>query len=183
MNRDRTASQLTLFSALVLFGVLGRWLQPDWNFTPVAAIAGFSAYYFGSATLAMLATVAVMSISNLFLPAYDGAAMMAAVYAAFCVPVLLGGWLRARFTWLRFSALCVAPPVAFFLTTNFAHWALHHQYPHTWAGLLEAYAAGVPFFRHGTLPGDVCYTIGVFAVHALAMRWSSLRRAAPLGCV
>ncbi len=175
MNRDRTAHQLALFSALVLFGVMFRWLQPEWNFTPVAAIAAFSAYYFGSAAVAMLATFAVLAISNLILPDYHSPAMMLAVFAAYLIPVFLGRSLHARFSWPRFGALCLAPAVAFFLSTNFAHWALLNQYAHTWEGLLACYTAAIPFFR-GTLAGDLVYTASLFGAYALATRWADFRR-------
>lgn len=185
MNRDRTARQLTLFAALVAFGVLGRWLQPAWNFTPVAAVAGFSAFYFGSAAIALLATFAVLAISNLILPDYQSTGMMLAVFAAYVVPVLLGRGLNRRFSWSRLAALGVVPPVAFYLATNFAHWALLSQYPHTWAGLLECYAAAVPFFRDGTLAGDVFYTAALFGTYALATRGADAHRpihVAHVGC-
>lgn len=180
VNHDRTIRQLTLFSALIAFGVLGRWLQPDWNFTPVAAIAGFAAYYFGSTAIAMLAATAVLAISNILLPQYQNPAMMLAVFAAYSVPVLLGRWLDAKFSWPRLGALCLVPAVAFFLTTNFAHWALVKQYAMTWDGLAACYTAGLPFFR-GTLAGDVFYTVGLFGAYALATRWSAMRSALAVG--
>lgn len=174
MKHDRTIRPLMLFFALVAFGVMGRWLQPDWNFTPVAAIAGFAAYYFGSTAIAMLAASAVLAISNIVLPQYQNPAMMLAVFAAYSIPALLGRWLDARFSWPRFGALCLAPAMAFFVTTNFAHWALVQQYAMTWDGLVACYTAGLPFFR-GTLAGDVCYTVGLFGAYALATRWIAMR--------
>jgi hypothetical protein len=176
VNREHTARSLTVFTALVLFGVLGRLLQPDWNIAPVAAVGGFAAYYFGSMTIAMLTAVAVMAISNFWLPAYDSPGMMVAVLAAYVVPVLLGRWLHTRFSLAKFGVLCIASPVAFFLATNFAHWALTKQYAPTWAGLIECYAAALPFFRYGTLPGDLCYFAAVFGTYAIAKRWSELRQ-------
>ena len=87
VNRENTARSLTVFAALVLFGVLGRLLQPDWNIAPVAAVGGFAAYYFGSTAIAMVTAVAVMAISNFWLPAYDSPGMMVAVLAAYVVRV------------------------------------------------------------------------------------------------
>jgi hypothetical protein len=50
------------------------------------------------------------------------------------------------------------------------------HYPPTWDGLLQCYAAGVPFFR-GTLSGDLVYTVGIFAAYAIAAHWSANRAA------
>jgi hypothetical protein len=176
-NRENLARNLAVFSALVLFGAVGRLVQPDWNVAPVAAVGAFAAWYFGSVALAMLASVAVMAISNLWLPAYQSAAMMAAVFAAYAVPVLLGRWLHESFTLPKFAVLLLASPVAFFLSTNFAHWAFTGQYAPTWEGLLACYAAGLPFFKYGTLPGDVGYTLALFGSHALALRLIQVRQA------
>ncbi|RIK78772.1 MAG: hypothetical protein DCC68_14530 [Planctomycetota bacterium] len=178
MKRENSLQSFILFSALVAFGVVGRWLQPDWNFTPVAAVAGFAAFYFRSVAVSLLATFATLAVSNLLLPDYQSPGMMAAVYAAYCVPAVLGRWLGERRSLGRFAALCGTPAVAFYLTTNFAHWALLKQYEPTWDGLLACYAAGVPFFR-GTLAGDVVYTVGVFGAYVVAMRWVEGRRFEP----
>jgi hypothetical protein len=178
VNREKGPNSLVLFVALVAFGVLGRWLQPDWNFTPVAAIAGFAAYYFGSVGISLLATFAVLAISNLILPDYQSPGMLAAVFAAYCVPVVLGRWLGQKQSLARFAALCGAPAVSFYLTTNFAHWALLKQYAPTWDGLLACYAAAVPFFR-GTLAGDIVYTVGIFGAYAVATRFAEQRRLKP----
>lgn len=177
MTRENSLRSLILFAALVTFGVAGRWLQPDWNFTPVAAVAGFAAFYFGSVAVSLLATFATLAVSNLLLPDYQSPGMMAAVYAAYCVPAVLGRSLGQRPSLARFAALCGAPAVAFYLTTNFAHWALLKQYEPTWDGLLACYAAGVPFFR-GTLSGDVLYTAALFGAYAVATRWAETRHVA-----
>lgn len=165
-----------VFAGLVAFGVVGRWLQPDWNFAPTAAVAAFAAWWFASSLTAVLAPVAVMAISNLLLDDYQGAALGAVIYAAYLIPVGMGRLLRAKFTWPRVAALCVVSPVSFYLITNFAHWALLHQYPHTLAGLTECYARALPFLR-GTAMGDVCYVALLFGGYAilaerLSGRWT-----------
>jgi branched-subunit amino acid transport protein len=177
-KREQTAMQLAMFAGLVLFGVVGRWLQPQWNFTPTAAVAGFAAFWFASPLVAALVPIAVLSISNLRLPDHHGPLMLLAVYAAFCVPLVLGRRVRERLSWPRFTALCLLPAVVFFVTTNFAHWALLNQYPHTWDGLMECYTAAVPFFRDGTLAGDVFYNVVLFGGYAFAVRFAGAASAA-----
>ena len=40
MNRD-TWRELAVFGLLLALGVIGRWAQPTWNFTPLAAVTAF----------------------------------------------------------------------------------------------------------------------------------------------
>jgi hypothetical protein len=46
----------------------------------------------------------------------------------------------------------------FFLSTNFAHWCLTNDYPHTLAGLLACYTAGLPFYRWMPV-GDMAWSL------------------------
>jgi hypothetical protein len=159
----------TFFVATLLvgFGLGGRWLQPDWNVTPVAAVALFAAYIFRSAAGAALVPLFVVSLSNLILPAYNSLGEMACVYLAFLVPVACGRLLRQRYTPLRFAAFSPLPAVTFYLITNFAVWALNHWYPPTLAGLMECYRQGLPFLQK-MLAGDLCYLAAVFGAYVLA---------------
>ena len=162
-NRD-CLRDLTVFALLVAIGVMGRWVQPDWNFTPLMAVTVLGGFYFRSLWVAALVPVGVLTISNFALDAYDSAAVAAAVYATTIVPVLLGRGARGQEGWrlAGIGALCgVVPATTFFIVTNFVHWAATSMYQHTWAGLLSCYAAGVPFYRT-MLMGDVFY-LGLLA--------------------
>ena len=48
MNRDRQQNlqDLLVFALLIAIGVAGRWGQPEWCFTPMAATAIFAGLYF-----------------------------------------------------------------------------------------------------------------------------------------
>ena len=58
-----------------------------------------------------------------------------------------------------FSSLSAS--VLFFLVTNFAY--LYAEYPHNFAGIILAYANGLPFLR-GTIVGDLGYSVALFGV-------------------
>jgi hypothetical protein len=62
-----------------------------------------------------------------------------------------------------------AGSVAFFVITNFASWLYQDQvYGYSFAGLMDCYRAGLPFFR-GTLSGDLLFGGTLFALdYALA---------------
>jgi hypothetical protein len=174
-NRD-CVRDLTVFALLTAIGVVGRWAQPDWNFTPLMAVTVLGGFYFRSALTAALLPVGILTISNLALDAYDSLAVQASVYAMMIVPVLLGCSARGKAGWqlAGASALCgILPATTFFIVTNFVHWAATSMYEHTWAGLLNCYVAALPFYRT-MLVGDVFYLGLLVSCLALAGEKSPL---------
>jgi hypothetical protein len=159
-----------LFAALVLFGVLARQYQVQWNVTPTAALALFAGFLFTQRKLACLVPIAILAVSNLFLPSHHSTGEMLAVYGSFLIPVALGSLVRHRFTLSRVACCTLASSVLFFLITNFAVWLYHRgdAYADSWAGLLACYEAGLLFFRW-MLAGDLAFAGIVFGTYALAM--------------
>ncbi len=64
-------------------------------------------------------------------------------YAAVC---LIGRGLLQRVTVLRVGAAVLASATGFFLLSNFVVWLGSAMYPHSSAGLLACYGAGLPFY-------------------------------------
>jgi len=172
---------LVLFGLLLALGVLGRWFQPDWNVTPVVAVATFAGYYYRRLAIAWLATLAVMTLSNLLLPAYNNYGVMLMVFGMFLLPAALGRWVRGQESYARLAICGLLPALLFFLTTNFAVWYFGAGYEPTWAGLLRCYAAGLPFFR-AMLLGDVFFLAVIFGSFAACREqgWFSRRELAPV---
>jgi hypothetical protein len=168
---QQTVRDLTVFALLVAIGVAGRWAQPDWEFTPIAAAAVFAGRYFSRLTIAALVPLAILVVSDLRLPAYDSLPVLLIKYAMMALPVLFGriladggrGWGLA---W-RCGICGLAPATLFFVTTNLAVWYFESDYPQTLSGLAQCYAAGVPFFR-AMLAGDLFYLALLFGCGALA---------------
>jgi len=158
-----------VFCLLVAIGVVGRWGQPDWCFTPMAAVTLFAGYYFAHRLTALLVPLSVMAISDTLLPAYDRLGVMLAVYTILLMPVLLGGLLRRKMTFSRMAASVTIPATAFWLVSNFAVWCFRDLYPHTAAGLVTCYAAAIPFFR-SMLVGDLFYVTLIFGSCALVTK-------------
>jgi hypothetical protein len=164
-----------------------------WNLTPVGALALFAGARLRS-PLGLLVPLAVMALSDVLLikPLAD-LGMRAfswgtpLIYAAFLTYALLGRGLVGRsFSPLRIGGAAVLGAVQFFLLTNFAVWLLGDglTYPKTLAGLLECYAAGVPFYRQGetpfflfTLAGDLLYSGLFFGLYAVALAAAERRKA------
>ncbi|QDS96781.1 DUF6580 family putative transport protein [Adhaeretor mobilis] len=180
MNRD-TLRELSVFTLLLTLGVVGRWAQPAWNFTPLAAVAMMGGYYFRSLLPAVLLPIGMLVVSDLALLGHDSLAVQASVYVAISLPWVLGRMLRSRslgghHTGRTAIALgCgVASSLAFFAVTNFAVWGFQRYYPHSWAGLVECYAAALPFFRT-MLAGDLAY-VGTLFGGLSAVEWLAERR-------
>lgn len=147
--------------ALVAVSVAGRLWQPAANVTPLAGAAIAAGAVFPNPLVAATVPLSALAISNLALPGYgdsfSGFVMAGVIYAAFAWPVLLGGMVRkGRVLTILGGAL--ASSLVFFLTTNFAHWCLSNDYPHTAAGLIACYTAGLPFYRWMPV-GDVAWSL------------------------
>jgi hypothetical protein len=170
-DNRQTVRDLAVFGLLVAIGVAGRWGQPDWEFTPVAATALFAGCYFSRLAVAALVPVAILAISDLLLPAYDNWPVLVVKYGMMALPILFGRFLireeQERKTPWRWGVCGLAPATLFFITTNLAVWAFQSDYAKTLPGLVECYAAGVPFYR-SMLAGDLFYLTVLFGCAALA---------------
>ena len=142
----------------VLFVTLFRVLPHAPNFAPVGAVAILAGRSLPRRT-AILTTVAAVLISDAVLSRIYGYPFLSYisffVLGAFVLQALLGRALRNQ----RGGAIgaAVGGACLFFLVTNFGVWLQGTMYPLTWAGLLQCYAMGLPFFKM-TLLGTLVWT-------------------------
>ncbi len=129
------------------------------NFAPITALAIFGAAYLPKKQ-AIAIPLAARFISDIFLGFFQWP-LMVAVYACHLLGVLFGLWIKKTpdNRWVKIIGSSVATAVIFFLVTNFAFF--YSYYPHNFAGIIQSYVNGLPFFR-GTLLGDVTYTAVLF---------------------
>jgi hypothetical protein len=92
------------------------------------------------------------------------------VYIGFGLTVLIGfGLLRQRaFTWLRLGGAVAGSTVLFFLVTNFGAWLGSPLYAQSTAGLLAAYAAGLPFLLN-SVAGTIVFSGILFGGYHFAV--------------
>ncbi len=166
MNRD-TIIRFVGFLLLVALIVAGRLLPHPANFTPVAAVALFAGFLFTRRTVALCIPLAAMWVSDAVIGTYDYKVMLV-VYGALLFPVALRPFLRARLTPVRVGVGAVSCSVFFFVTTNLAVWLFGGWYPHTWNGLLQCYAAALPFLRN-MVCCDLLWSTLLFGGYALAV--------------
>lgn len=158
---------------LLCLAALSRLLPHPPNFVPVGAMALFGAAVLPQRWLAVALPLAAFYVSDLVLNNTVYAAYFPGfywgidwwVYGGVILMVVLGlGLLRQRsFSWLRIGGAAVTATLVFFLVTNFGVWAAGGMYPKTWAGLLLAYAAGLPFLLNSLL-ANLLFSGALFGV-------------------
>jgi len=153
MNNHHT-SQWVLATLLIIFGFALRLIPHPANVAPIGAIAMFSALYLPR-RIALIMPLGIMLISDLFIGFYTWQILLS-VYASFVLVGLIGFWVRKHKAFFTVVGGTVLGSAAFFLITNGAVWAFSGMYPPTFAGLLQSYFMGLPFFRN-TLFGDLLY--------------------------
>lgn len=158
------ALRAVLTAVMILLAAAVRIAPHPWNFTPIGAMALFSGAMFRDRRIAFIFPIAALFAGDLFVGLHR---LIPVVYVSFLLNVLIGAWLANRRGILRIGAAVFLGALQFFLITNFAIWKVFDTYPHTAAGLLACYLAGLPFFGN-TLAGDAVYTALLFGVFALA---------------
>lgn len=152
-----------MLAAMILAAAASRLIPHPPNFTPIAAIALFGGAQFSSKRAAFLVPLAGLFFSDLVFGFY---AITPVVYGSFVLTVCLGFWMRRRSV-QRIALGAVASAILFFVLTNFGVWAIDNLYPKTLAGLVDCYAAAIPFFRN-MLMGDWLYSALLFGGFAFA---------------
>jgi hypothetical protein len=167
LSQNENLLYRTLFAVVLIAICAALRIAPHpWNFTPVGAMAIFSGAFIRDRRLAMFVPILTLFLGDIFIGFHK---LMPAVYASFLVSVAIGFWLRGRRTAPRIAGATLLGALQFFLVTNFAVWQFVLFYPHTRAGLLACYVAGIPFFWN-TLAGDAVYATLLFGGFALAER-------------
>jgi len=179
MNQPKNAATSVapgpwVLASLILVAALSRLLPHPPNFSPVEAIALFGGAFFASRALALLVPLLAMLVADLALglvhgglfSGWIGSAGFWLVYLCIAATVVLGFNLRGRAGSARVLGYCLAGSVLFYVVTNFGAWLGSPIYPRNGAGLLQAYVAGIPFFKW-TLLGTIAYAALLFGGFSL----------------
>jgi hypothetical protein len=184
MKNSSLKPRFVIIVMIILAGAFMR-LIPHWpNFTPIAAIALFGGAYLERKHLAYLIPLAALFISDLIIGFYD---YMLPIYLSFAITVTLGMLIRHKLNAGRIFGIAIASSVIFFLLTNFAAWVSSPFYTKDFAGLIQAYVAGLAFFNDGSygisfffneVLGTVFYSLLFFGAFYLAkLRFPILAKA------
>lgn len=149
---------------LSLLVVLSTLLPHPDNVTPIGALGlfagchvrkqGFLLLPVAAAFFADLTTVGIYSVLIMFF-----------VYSGHLLSSLCGRYfVRDRTVVMGLPVAVIAASLGFYLLSNIGNWWVYQ--PHTWAGLLECYALGLPYLMR-TLLGNALYAALFFGVYAL----------------
>jgi len=184
MSVKTTPKNLLLVISLILVAAMSRLLPHPPNFVPVGAMALFGAAALPKRWLAIVVPAAAFYLSDLVLnntlyaQYYEGFhfGLNYWTVGAIVLTAVLGlGLLRnTDFSWARIGGAAVGATLLFFLVTNFGVWAGGMLYPKTGAGLLAAFAAGLPFLL-SSLAANLLFSGVLFGAARYAGVWNTER--------
>lgn len=177
--------------AIVIVGVVARLEFAGLpNVKPMAAMALWVAFCFRSVWLPAIALLIVMGATDLVLGGYDWP-IQVSVYGSMLVACWLGSRVRRmsetsspqpslQSTGPRMLVASLIMSTCFYVLTNGMVWACG-WYPPSFAGLVDCYVAGIPFYRF-TLLGDLAFTTcGLVAWQAIGYLAAARRSDARVG--
>lgn len=145
------------YIAIILLAVVARLIPHPPNFAPIGGLALFSGANFKKKS-ALLIPLAAMFISDIFLGFHK---TIPYVYVSFILITIIGKYIKENPKVINLISASFLSSVLFFLITNFGVWATGTMYQKNFAGLIQSYILGIPFFRN-TLISDLIYTFSFF---------------------
>ena len=163
---EKTSGNNLFPIGLILIAAFSR-LIPHWpNFTAVGAMALFAGSVMGFQLRSVLIPVLALLITDLIFGFHS---TMIAVYGATVASILLGAWLLQKRTVKRTVLMRLLGSAIFFISTNFAVWAIDGMYSKDMNGLLQAYTMALPFLLN-QVAGDLFFVAVLFGGHALVQK-------------
>ena len=168
-NRHKLLIDLVVGVGLITLIIVARLLPHPPNFTPVAAVALFSAFYFRHRLWASVIPLVGMVVADFFLPAYAWHQRLI-VYGTFLICFCIGLVLRKKYSVSRTIGTSLAASLVFYLITNCVFLYRGNgpvMYPHTLEGQITSYISALPFLRW-TVLGDLTYSLTLFVAYQYA---------------
>lgn len=166
MSEKKTLKETLVLTVPVLLVVLSRLLPHPDNFTPVAALAIFSAAAFSRSWHGIIITFVAMFVSDIFIGFHD---TLWIVYLSLGFNLVFGYMLKKKISFLRVAGFTLAGSLQFFITTNFVVWATSGMYAHTAAGLVQCYTMALPFLRNSVV-SDLLFSGLLFGSAYMSLR-------------
>jgi hypothetical protein len=158
---------------MILAAVFSRLIPHPPNFAPIGAIALFGGAYFVNRFVAFFIPLVAIWLSDLvinntiYANYYNGFTWFHKgfywTYGAIVLTVIIGFFISKKIKTSTVFLSATAASVLFFLISNFSCWPGNPLYTQNFNGLLNCYAAGIPFFK-GTLMGNLFYSTLLFGV-------------------
>jgi hypothetical protein len=188
MNSQKINLRFLALTAIILLAALSRIVPHIPNFSPLGAIGLFGAAHFNKKWQAILIPLAATFISDLFISnviygqgtpgfdwLYEGFYWQ---YGAYVLITLVAFFIFKKVNTTTVFTGALTSSAIFFLVSNFGCWPGNY-YPQNFGGLMQCYAAGLPFANgstlynllhdaslFGTLLGDLFYSALMFGAFA-----------------
>lgn len=154
----KTKNKIILIVGTLFALALSRLLPHPYNFTPLGGIAVLGATYFRHSIWKYVVPILAFYLSDLLVTnilyasfySNEGfiwfSSHMVWTYGAILAIVLVSSAIMKTKSFKNLIGASVLGAVLFFLISNFGSWMADPMYPKNIAGLMTAYAAGIPFF-------------------------------------
>lgn len=179
MKDNHLSLRFGVLAGMILLAAASRVVPHPANFAPIGAMALFGGAYFRSRWAAYAVPLLALWLSDLYInnvmyaAYYDHFTWLYEgfhwIYAASLLTTWMGSMLLRHVSASRVALAAVLGSLLFFVVTNFGCWPGNPQYTQDAAGLVDCFAAGVPFFR-GTVLGNLFYAALLFGGFELAQR-------------
>ena len=171
--------RFSIVCVIIVAAAVSRLIPHTLNFSPLGAMAIFGGAYFAHKWQAILIPILATWISDIFINNYIYGAYYPEFtffyegfywqYGTYALIAILSIGFMKKVNFVKVVSASLLASVLFFIITNFGCWIGSSFYTQDWAGLMQCYAAGVPFFK-GTLSGDLVYSFVLFGAYALAQK-------------
>ena len=174
MLNKNMKKEFTILILLIFLASFSRIVPHVPNFTPIVAIALFSASYFSNKYLAFIIPILSLWLSDLvinniilsgyykeFIWFYPGFIWQ---YVSFLIIAIIGLKTLKKRSFIRILGVTISSSLVFFLITNFGVWASGSMYPKNIFGILACYTAAIPFY-YSTLFGSLFYSFFLFGTY------------------
>ena len=178
MSSQKINLRFSILLLLILLAAFSRMIPHMFNFSPLGAIGLFGAAHFKKKWQAFLIPIAATWLSDLFINNVIYAQYYSKFtwfytgfywqYCSYLIIIVTGIYILRKITVKTFLTGSLISSAIFFTITNFSCWP-GSSYPQNFGGLLECYAAGIPFLK-GTLLGDLFYSAVLFGSFAWAQK-------------
>tara|TARA_Y100001970_G_scaffold261339_1_gene344365 strand:+ start:691 stop:1218 length:528 start_codon:yes stop_codon:yes gene_type:complete len=161
LNKIFKFSNNEVFSLLLIFVmVFSRLIPHPPNFTPIIAIGLMSGYYFKDLNTSIIVLLISMLLSDLFIGFYSN---MFFVYLSLILITVFSFKLTSKISAKNLFVFGFMGSLLFFLVSNFGVWLFGSLYSKNFAGLIECYVMGIPFFKN-TLISTIIYSYVGFSL-------------------
>lgn len=168
-SREMNVNQkkLLILLAVIVLGLLARFIPHPSNFAPIGAIALIAGRELNNRFWSMGLAICMMVVSDLFL---GFASSTPFVYLGFLlVSVFSMRLFQGPASPAKYALAPLGSSLIFFIISNFGVWAFDGLYPHSFSGILECYSMALPFF-HWSLLGDAFFWVMLTSLVALGER-------------